>query len=148
MKWMLKSLVFGFTALTLGASVGHAKGGGHGHGGGLRAMMSELNLTPEQTEKAKKIHKDGREGVKGKREAMKKAHEELEVAIKGKATDEEVRAKFATLQKAQDELATARFEKVLAFRAILTPEQRAKMKGPRELHRGGHEGGGSEGDDD
>lgn len=140
MKGILRTLLFGFFALTIGMGAAQAKGG-FGKGG-LRQMVEELNLTDEQKEKAKKIHQDGRDAIKAKREAMKKAHDELEAAIQGKATDDEVRAKFAALQKVQEDFAKARFEKVLALRAILTPDQRAKMKGPKGFgKRGGHHGG-------
>ena len=44
-------------------------------------------------------------------------------------TDDEVRVKFANLEKLQAEFAKARFDKILAIRAILTPEQKEKLKG-------------------
>ncbi|MES2965616.1 MAG: Spy/CpxP family protein refolding chaperone [Bdellovibrionota bacterium] len=144
MNSILKTLVFGVFALTLSASVGHAKGG-HGGGGGFKHMMKDLNLTDEQKEKAKKIHGDHSD-VKAKRDAMKKAHDDLETAIKGTASADEVRAKFAALQKVQDEFEKARFDKIVAIREILTPEQRSKMKSPRGMHKGGRHGG--EGDDE
>ena len=108
-------------------------------------MIEELNLPAEQKEKAKKIHGDHSD-VKEKRQAMKKLHDDLETAMKGAATDDEVRAKFAALQKAQDEFAKARFEKIVALRAILTPEQRSKLKNPRGKHKGG--GHGDEGEEE
>ncbi|MEK7354979.1 MAG: Spy/CpxP family protein refolding chaperone, partial [Bdellovibrionota bacterium] len=140
MRTFVRTLSVGFFALTLGVSVGHAKGGEH-RGGGFRKMTDELNLTVEQKEKAKKIHSEGREGMKAKRDAMKAIHDDLEKAIKGAASDDEVRSKFAALLKAQDEFSKARFEKVIALRAILTPEQRTKLKNQGGKHKGEHGGG-------
>lgn len=142
MRMIMRTLAFGALAFTLSStSIAHA---GRGEGG-FRKMMEELKLTPEQKEQAKKLHSDGKDGMKAKKEAMKVAHDELEKAIKGSASQDEVRAKFDALVKTQDEFAKARFEQVLGLRGILTPEQRAKLKAPKGgLHKGGRGHGGDD----
>jgi Spy/CpxP family protein refolding chaperone len=90
--------------------------------------VKELALTKEQQEKFRAMHDAGKGELKAKRKEMKAAHEEVEKALQGSASDDEVKAKFTVLQQKQDEFAKARLAKVLSVRALLTPEQRAKMK--------------------
>lgn len=99
-----------------------------GKGREMQKMAKELNLTPDQKAKMKSIRQNGREEMKAKRDALFAAREDLENSLRGAATDEELKKKFEALQKIQQEMAQGRFEKVLAIRAILTPEQRAKFK--------------------
>lgn len=106
-----------------------------GHRGKMKEIAAELNLTTEQKEKMKEINKDRKETLSPKRKAMKEARESLETSLKGSDGADVVKQKFAALQKAQSEFASARFEKVLAAREVLTPEQRSKFKG---LKLGGH----------
>lgn len=95
----------------------------------LEKLTKELGLTTEQQEQVKAVQdKDGAQ-IKKQREIMRTARKELEQAIKSSATDEEIRGKFSQLEKAQSEFSKLRFEKVLAIRAILTPEQRLIFKG-------------------
>lgn len=96
--------------------------------GFLNRIQSELNLSVEQKAKLKELKDQAKWGTKAKREAMEKSKAELETLISGQAPEAEVRTKFAELQKLQDEYAVARMEKIMAVRAILTPEQRAKFK--------------------
>lgn len=95
----------------------------------LERMTKELGLSTEQQEKVKALQdKDGQQ-IKNQRQLMHAAHKDLEQTLKSPATDEEIRAKFSQLEKAQAEFSKLRFEKVLAIRAILTPEQRLNFKG-------------------
>lgn len=106
-----------------------------GRRGRMKEIAAELNLTAEQKEKMKEINKDRKEVLSPKRKAMKEARESLETSLKGADSADVVKQKFAALQKAQSEFASARFEKVLAAREVLTPEQRSKFKG---MKMGGH----------
>ena len=90
-------------------------------------MADELKFTPEQREKLKKIQDDYHQTLPGKHKVMEEANEALEQALRGSATEADVRKKFAELAKKQDEFSEARFEKILAIRAILTNEQRLKF---------------------
>ena len=95
----------------------------------LDHITQQLNLTPEQQEKIKAMSGGESEQMSRKHEVMRTAHDELEQAMKSSASDEEIRAKFTELEKIQSEFAKARLERVLAIRAVLTPEQRTKFKG-------------------
>lgn len=97
--------------------------------GSLKKVKDQLNLTEEQKKKLQDMHATyGKEAMKKKHDAMDKAQDELEAALKSDATDEKIREKFVALQKIQEEFATIRFEKILVVRSILTPEQRTKFK--------------------
>ena len=91
-------------------------------------MAEELKLTPEQKDKLKKIHDEYHKTLPGKKEAMLASKESLKDALQGAAPDAELRKKFEELEKRQAEFGQARFEKILAVRGILTPEQRQKFK--------------------
>jgi len=107
-------------------------GRGHGHGGeGFMKAIEQLDLSADQKKKLKEIHAGTKGTLKPKRDAMKAAHEELKTAMQGTASDDELRKKFDVFKGARDEFMKARFEKVLAVRSILTPEQRLKFKGLR-----------------
>lgn len=95
----------------------------------LRKMTKRLGLSADQQEKLKLLKSSDTPDFHEKRKAMKDAHDKLEEAMKGNATEDEVRGQFADLEKLQSDFARARLEKVLAIRAILTPEQRMKFKG-------------------
>lgn len=94
----------------------------------LAKMAEELKLTPDQREKLKKIHDEYHKTLPGKKEAMLAAKESLKESLRSAAADSDVRKKFEELEKRQTEFGQARFEKILALRALLTPEQRQKFK--------------------
>ena len=129
------------SALALAAAATKAEAG-PGRGGNheeryerhLAKMTKELNLTPEQQEKIKKLHDAAKDEMKSKKEAMKKAAEEFEASLQGSETGEKIRAQFSKLQAAQDEFAKARLEKILSVREVLTPEQRKNFKGMGPRH--------------
>ncbi len=141
----LKGIIAGFLAVLAMAfaSPALAGPGGHGKGGWLgkhkemqAKMAADLKLTKEQQEKMKALNEKSHPAMKEKRQAMKAAREDLHTTLKGSASDDEAKKKFEVLNKAQDDFARARFEHVLAVRAILTPEQRAKFHDIMKEHKG------------
>jgi periplasmic protein CpxP/Spy len=119
-------------AITLTVLPANAKGpGGPGERGDRKGhmmeMMKDLNLTPEQQKKMKEVNEKSTPNLGEKRKAMFNARKDLHETLKGTASDDEAKKKFEVLEKAQDEFARARFDHVLAVRAILTPEQREKF---------------------
>jgi Spy/CpxP family protein refolding chaperone len=116
-----------------------------GHKGKWKEMSAELNLTAEQKAKMQEINKGRREELAPKRKAMKEARENLETSLKSAESTDVVKQKFSELQKAQSEFAVARFNRVLAVREVLTPEQRAKFKGMK-FGGGRHHGAADEDD--
>jgi Spy/CpxP family protein refolding chaperone len=87
-------------------------------------LAASLKFTPEQREKLQKIQDEYHKTLPGKHQAMDQARMELETALKSEMSNDEVRKKFAEVEKRQTEFTEARFEKVLAVRALLTAEQR------------------------
>jgi Spy/CpxP family protein refolding chaperone len=102
-------------------------------------IADELKLTSDQRTKLDKIRSEFRKTLPGKRKAMESSEEDLQKALRSSATEDELRKKFGELAKKQDEFATARFEKILAIRALLTSEQREKFKGLDGPHPQGSE---------
>lgn len=90
-------------------------------------ITEELNLTDEQKVKLDEIREEYREKMKDKRAVMQEAREKLHDALISDASDEVLRKQFKTMQEIRNEFATARFEKILAIRQILTKEQRKKF---------------------
>jgi Spy/CpxP family protein refolding chaperone len=148
MKHGITGLVF---VLATSLAPHHAQAQGHpghmGHGDRMMKALDELDLTADQKKKLAEIKKTFKTN-EPKHDAMRAAHEELKAALQGTASDAEVKKKFEAMKAAHDAFMEARFEKVLAIRAILTPEQRAKFKGLRGPGHGPDDGPGGPGDDD
>lgn len=129
----LPLLLIGFMALgTALADTGKDSTGKGGHERGQ--WLQELNLSPEQQQQLEAIKEKYHEEMKKQKKAMKAARQSLQEALKGDASDESLRAQFNKLQAQRAEFAKLRFEKILAIRAILTPEQRKKFEGMRKHH--------------
>ncbi len=112
-----------------GAQAGFAKGyrgGPHGH---HKHWLKELNLTPEQKAQMKEIRAKYKENLQKLRIEKKDARIMLRAALKTSASESKLKQMFADLQKKKQTFAKARFEKILAIRSILTPEQRQKFNG-------------------
>ena len=95
---------------------------------GKMALFKELNLSDQQKAEMKKIHEQNHDAMKEKREAVKQAKDQLKNAMDSNADDSKLRSYFNALQKAQNSAGEQRFEKALAIRKILTPEQRQKFR--------------------
>ncbi len=93
--------------------------------------MKHLNLTEEQREKIKTIRQSHREKIKAARERMKNARTAFKEAMKNGASNSALNSKHEEKLSSRSDFARARFAKVLAVRAVLTPEQRKKFKGMR-----------------
>ncbi len=136
-------------ALTMIISPLAAQAGGRHGGRGERFMkqVEELDLSADQKKKLAEIKKSFKE-AKPKRDAVRTAHEDLKTALQGTATDEEIKKKFEAMQAIHNEMMKERFSKVMAIRAILTPEQRAKFKGLQGPGMGPPGGGHGHGPED
>lgn len=125
-------------ALVLGPTVVQADQheGVDGFGrGGLRALR-ELGLTVEQKGKLAELRKSQKSDFGALREKAKVARREFQAKLQGDASDEDLRSAHSALQSVMKELGEARFERILAIRKILTPEQRAKFK---KMHEERHQ---------
>jgi len=104
-------------------------------------MVSQLNLTEKQQKEIKKIRESHKNKTETKRNAVRKAKEDLDNAMTGKAKQKDLLKKFNVLQDARADVARLSFEKMLAVREVMTPEQRTKfhdMRKKKDRRRGRH----------
>jgi len=142
MKLLKSNWIFGLVmALTLSAtsiSISLAKD----FGGGMKGVFKELNLSPEQKEKLKKLREESKDSRKDERDKMKAEKEAFRNKMGGDASDDDLRKDFAKLQEKRNEMAKSRFDHMLKVRSILTPEQRKKFAEladkKMEKHKGKH----------
>jgi len=102
--------------------------------------LKKLNLTQEQSIKMEEHRKKHRDSMKGVREKMDKLHEEFQTAIKGDASDKDLKKKFDEIQNFKNEMDQKRFEGMLEIRKILSVEQRLQMHEymKKKFKRGGN----------
>lgn len=98
----------------------------------LTRLTSELSLTDDQKSQLQKIHEEYMKAMPEKKKAMLEARNQLQTALRGTASDSECQKRFEGLEKRQTEFGRARFQKLLAVRSVLTPEQRQKFKSDDE----------------
>lgn len=97
-------------------------------------VVSQLNLEDTQIDQLKKLRKSKKLELRNHMQGLKEARREFQQALQRNAGEQELKEKFQILQQARQALAQAKFEKMLEFRAVLTPEQRKKfqeMKAPK-----------------
>lgn len=123
---------------------GHANAGspgaseGHGASGrSMHALISSLSLREGQRAKLDAIEKETRPELRAKGAAMRSARDALEGAIKGGATEKDLRLAFEALRAAEDAFSRARFEKILRVRAVLDVSQRERLDLLAKGGRGG-----------
>lgn len=89
-------------------------------------LLQELNLTPEQTQKIETIQNQYRNQSQDK-QAVRQAHQELFNLMAGTAPESEIRAKQSQVAALMQQAYEAQFNKMLAIREVLTPEQRSQL---------------------
>ncbi len=94
----------------------------------FKKMKKELNLTSEQLSQLKSSKKEMKTQLKEKKQAMRAAKKDLELALKSNTSEDQIRTKYAELQKLQEDFSKSRFEMILKVRSVLTAEQKAKFK--------------------
>ena len=112
---------------------------GHGmHRGGPMMMLRGLDLTQAQRDQVFQIYHDQEPAV---HEQMKQVHQARENLMKLAAADnfDQAQAQQAAdaQAKALSALAVIHAQTINRVRAILTPEQRARMDERAQRHRGG-----------
>jgi periplasmic protein CpxP/Spy len=91
-------------------------------------LTKDLNLTPDQVRQIQKLRQDSQEKLKGRRQALEQAKQELAQLISSNASSDQIRQKRKQVRDIRQELEDFRFENGLAIRDILTPEQRVKLQ--------------------
>jgi Spy/CpxP family protein refolding chaperone len=104
----------------------------------LEKDLAELGLTPAQDEKVRAILEQAKAARKARREAMRPEFERMHALLESDSPDEAaVMAQADKIGALKNEQHKAMLHTLLAIRAELTPEQRAKLKEKmRERGRG------------
>ena len=96
--------------------------------------LQQLDLSSEQSERIKEIHQESKEQMQSLHQQKKEAKEQMKSLFASNATSRQLRQQHQKLQNIHQELGTQRFEKILAIREVLTPEQRIKAAELMEQH--------------
>lgn len=125
--------VLSFSNFALAGGRHAAKGGKHGHDIPMEESfhpekLKNLNLTKEQEDKIKEIRESKKNGDKSKnRGAIKEARKKFTEVLKSAASKEEVLKAYEEMKSARSNKESQRIERLIEFREVLTPEQRAKL---------------------
>lgn len=104
-------------------------------------MAKKMGLSKDQKAKMKALHQKSKEDHKSLHEQMKQAKKEMGDAMKDPQTsDSTLREKHKKLKELGSKKGDLRFEKTLAMRKILTPEQLEKMASMKGDRKGGKMG--------
>ncbi len=100
--------------------------------GGPREVMAErwledLNLSEEQRTQIRAIREGNQAEMQALHDQLRAEREAMHTLMASDATEAELRSQHDKLQTLHQEVADQRFENMLAVRAVLTPEQRAKL---------------------
>jgi len=109
--------------------------GGHGHGD---YMFKKLDLTKEQKEKLADLRKNQKGDIKETVKKMRSLREKAKTAFEGTASDSELKAIHQEMKTLRSEIEDQRFQRILAIRSILTPEQRKKFHDGHQRGMMGH----------
>lgn len=101
----------------------------------LKNLTKELNLSRDQIQQLQNLQKNSQDKTKERRQILQAAKQELNQLIQGNASADRVRQKRQQVQSLQREIADTNFERTLAIREILTPEQRVKLQQIMEQRR-------------
>jgi Spy/CpxP family protein refolding chaperone len=119
------------------AGMHHGWHGGHGEMGGMRALRA-LDLTEAQRDQIFKIHHDQAPAFRDQMKKVRASRDELQkLALADKLDQAAVRRAADTQAKALSDLAVMRVQTMNRVRALLTPEQKAKLDQMHEQRRRG-----------
>ncbi|WP_141733044.1 Spy/CpxP family protein refolding chaperone [Oligoflexus tunisiensis] len=101
----------------------------------IQEVLKTVQLNPEQKAKVRQIRESSRNRVKALREELNEQRAELNEQLDANAEDEAVRQAFQKFQNTRMALEKARFERMLAIRAVLSEQQRAAFQSLRQSQR-------------
>lgn len=90
-------------------------------------FLRKLNLTPDQLQRLKAIRDRNLVSIRELTEQSRQANQELRELLAGTASSDVIRTKHNQVLKLQQELRQQHFERMLAMRDILTPQQRSQL---------------------
>jgi len=91
-------------------------------------VLKQLNLTPEQLQKLKAVRDRDQTQMRELGQKLRQANKELQDLLAGTEGSDVIRAKHKQVMELQQELQNKHFERMLAMRDILTPQQRSQLK--------------------
>ena len=101
-------------------------------------MLKQLNLSTEQLQKLKAIRDRDSAPIRDLAQQSRQANTELRDLLAGSESIDVVRAKHNQALNLQQELRKQHFERMLAMREILTPQQRSQLKEIMQKERPNH----------
>jgi|JFJP01.1.fsa_nt_gi Spy/CpxP family protein refolding chaperone len=90
-------------------------------------VLKQLNLTPEQLQKLKVIRDRDLTQMRELSQKVRQANQELRQLLAGTESSDVIRVKHTQVMALQQELQKQHFERMLAMREILTPQQRSQL---------------------
>ncbi|MBD2178318.1 Spy/CpxP family protein refolding chaperone [Pseudanabaena sp. FACHB-1998] len=90
-------------------------------------MLKQLNLTPEQLKKLKEVRDRDQGKMRELAQQSRQANKELRDLMAGNESNDALRTKHNQVLTLQQELQKQHFERMLAMREILTPQQRSQL---------------------
>ena len=150
-KTIAAALCAGGLGLAIGAYAQPAPDGGHGpehrdmhhhmRGGGEMRGLRALNLSEAQRDQIFKIHHDQAPALRDQMKKVRASREELQKLARADKFDPAAVRRAADAQaKALSDMAVMRVQAQNQVRAVLTPEQKAKLDQMREQRRQRHGG--------
>ena len=113
-------------------------GGGHHGGGGEMRGLRALNLTEAQRDQIFKIHHDQEPAFRDQMKKVRASRDELQKLARADKFDQAaVRRAADTQAKALSDMAVMRVQTQNQVRAVLTPEQKAKLDQMRQERESG-----------
>jgi Spy/CpxP family protein refolding chaperone len=109
----------------------------------IHEVLKTVQLDPEQKVKVRQIRESSRNQLQGLRDELDKNRRALDEQLDNNADDAAVRQAFQNLQTARAALEKARFERMLAIRAVLSEQQRSAFQSLRQKTRAAREPGSS-----
>lgn len=101
-------------------------------------MLKQLNLSTEQLQKLKAIRDRDLARIQEMTRQSRQANTELRDLLGGSESIDVIRAKHNQVLNLQQELRKQHFERMLAMREILTPQQRSQLKEIMQKNRPNH----------
>ncbi len=98
-------------------------------------VLKQLNLTPEQLQKLKSVRDRDQTQMRELGQKLRQANKELQDLLAGTEGSDVIRANHKQVMELQQELQNKHFERMLAMRDILTPQQRSQLKDIMQKNR-------------
>ena len=98
-------------------------------------VLKQLNLSPEQLQKLKTIRDRQLTQIRDLGQQSRQANKELRDMLAGTESSDVIRSKHTQVLNLQQELRKQHFERMLAMREILTPQQRSQLNEIMQKHR-------------